>query len=372
MHAKAEHSLAQAGGQYPISAMMQQKEARKAIRVRPSSVPVIVLTGFLGSGKTTVLNHILQAQGSPRVAVLVNDFGSINIDAKLIVNIEGEVISLANGCICCTIRGDLYESVTRLLNQGAELDAILIEASGISNPAEIALTFINTDLSARTKMDCILGVIDAEEILDLDHRSLQLAREQIEVADIIAINKTDLVTPGKLLEVQHWIQKNAPQTRIIETTFGRIPAPLLFGNLHQPYEAAKLRKSKEHIHDDDDLSHHGFETILLQENEPLSLTAVQQMLVNSPGTIFRAKGFLYTADMPQEKLVLQMAGKRISVRSGGAWDKAPASEVVLIGVEGGFDPYELQAGWENCRASRHARTEAHKWLDAALQWLRKK
>lgn len=352
--------------------MIQWKEAREELSVSASVVPVIILTGFLGSGKTTVLNHVLQVQNSPRVAVLVNDFGSINIDAKLIVNVEGEIISLANGCICCTIRGDLYESVTRLLNQNTELDAILIEASGISNPAEIALTFINTDLSARTKVDCIVGVIDAEEILDLDHRSLKLAREQIEVADIIAVNKTDLVTPEKVLEVQRWIQKNAPQARIIETTFGRIPATLLFGDLHTPSDGTKLSISHEHAHHEDDLSHHGFATVLLQENEPLSLTAVQQMLVNSPSTIFRAKGFLYTADMPQEKLVLQMAGKRISVSSGGAWDKAPASAVVLIGAEGGFDPCELQAGWENCRASRHARTEAHKWLDAALQWLRKK
>lgn len=337
-----------------------------------SVVPVIILTGFLGSGKTTVLNHILQVQNSPRVAVLVNDFGSINIDARLIINIEGEVISLANGCICCTIRGDLYESVTQLLNQNTELDAILIEASGISNPAEIALTFINTDLSARTKVDCILGIIDAEEILDLDHRSLKLAREQIAVVDIIAINKTDLVTPDKVLEVQRWIQKNAPQARIIETTFGQIPATLLFGDLHISPDANRLSISLEHDHHDDDLSHHGFATILLQETEPLSLTAVQQMLVNSPGSIFRAKGFLYTADIPKEKLVLQMAGKRISVSSGGAWNKAPASEVVLIGASGSFNPREIEAGWENCRASRHARTEAHKWFDAALQWLRRK
>lgn len=340
------------------------------ISVELSSVPIIILAGFLGSGKTTVLNHVLQAKSSPRVAVLVNDFGSINIDAKLIINIEGEVISLANGCICCTIRSDLYQAVTQLLNQNASLDAILIEASGISDPAEIALTFINTDLSARTKIDCILGVVDAEEVMDLDPQSQKLAREQVEVADIIAINKTDLVTPERVLEVQRWIKKNAPHARIIETSFGRIPTTLLFGDLR--FDRTKLNTNKEHDHHDGDLSHHGFTTILLQAGEPLSLTAVQQMLVNMPSTIFRAKGFLYTAELSQEMLVLQMAGKRISVTSSGAWNQAPASEIVLIGTTGTFDAQKIKSAWENCLASRNTRSEAHKWFNAAVQWLRRK
>lgn len=167
-----------------------------------------IITGFLGSGKTTLLNRILHADHGLRVAVLVNDFGAINIDTQLVVGVEEDTISLANGCICCTIRGDLLKATFDLLQRPEPPEYILVETSGVSDPLEVALTFRAIQ---RVQIDSILTVMDAEQILSLDQRYAALAIYQVGMADIVILNKVDLVDGAQLQAVRDYIRRIVPR-----------------------------------------------------------------------------------------------------------------------------------------------------------------
>ena len=172
--------------------------------------PVTVLTGYLGAGKTTLLNRILSEDHGKRYAVIVNEFGEVGIDNDLIVGADEEVFEMNNGCVCCTVRGDLIRVVSGLMKRKGGFDAIIIETTGLADPGPVAQTFfVDDDVRAKTQLDSVTAVVDAKH-LPLRLADSKEAAEQVAFADQIILNKTDLVTPAELAAVEAAVRKINP------------------------------------------------------------------------------------------------------------------------------------------------------------------
>ena len=185
------------------------------------AVPITILTGFLGAGKTTLLNRILTGNHGLRVGVLVNDFGAINIDAELVVGVDGNTISLANGCVCCQIRDDLIESVVALLARPEAIEYILLEASGVADPAGIFATFTDLNLRDRIRLDSVICVVDADQVFAHPEYPplLELKLLQIGFADMLILNKVDLAGPAQVEKVKNWLDEHFGRLRVVETNY---------------------------------------------------------------------------------------------------------------------------------------------------------
>ncbi len=339
-------------------------------------IPITILTGYLGAGKTTLLNRILHGDHGKRIAVLVNDFGAVNVDAKLVVDVEGETISLANGCICCTIRGDLIESVQTLLTSDTPPDYIVIEASGVSDPAQVVITFNRSALRARVRIDSIITVLDAEQFSDINGQPETLVRDQLRVADIVLLNKVDLVDDTQLEQMHTLIRELVNKARIIETSYCDVPLPLLIDvNAHNPQWATQSPDHGVHVHDVDEMldhEHHDhslvFSTWTWNCPDPLSIMALRRVLEDIPISIYRIKGIVYAQDIPDQQVILQMVGKRASLTEGRAWQGTPATSITMIGDPHAFSAHDFREQLDACRADDTG--DSVSLVDGILRWLR--
>ena len=301
-----------------------------------SRVPVTILTGFLGAGKTSLLNHILSGSHGLRIAVLVNDFGAVNIDEALIENRDGDVVSLENGCICCSLSAGLQITAAQLVRRQPQPDHIVIETSGVSDPFEVASAFNDPELKPYAPLEGVVTVVDAELAPTLEDDMLRLAKHQVYAADIIVLNKTDLVDKDGHRRVSAWLRELAPRARIVEAVHGRVPLELLFdiGGAVELVDGAVLRdQAGAQRHDQPP-----FDTYTFESAVPVSVQRLHALLGQLPKSIFRVKGIVNLAEKPEHPCVLQSTGKRATLTVGQPWDnRTPDTRIVFIGARGGVD-----------------------------------
>jgi G3E family GTPase len=319
----------------------------------PDKIPVTVLTGYLGAGKTTLLNRILSEPHGKKYAVIVNEFGEIGIDNDLVVGADEEVFEMNNGCICCTVRGDLIRILDGLLKRRGQFDGILIETTGLADPAPVAQTFFLDDtVGGRTALDAVVTVADAKWLKER-LKDAPEAKNQIGFADIILLNKTDLVTPEELRDVELRIRAINPYARVHRTERCDVPIQSLLGqgafDLQRILEIEPQFLAGDHHHDGHDHGHHhngglkhyhdeDMQSLSLKSDKPLDpekfLPWINDLVAKEGPKILRCKGVLSFKDDPQ-RFVLQGVHMVLDGDHQRDWkpDERRESRLVFIGRE---------------------------------------
>ncbi|GMU51813.1 MAG: hypothetical cobalamin synthesis protein P47K/CobW [Candidatus Xenobia bacterium] len=291
---------------------------------RAQEIPLTVIGGYLGAGKTTLLNHLLRHSRGRRYAVLVNDFGSLNIDAALI-EADG-VLRLENGCVCCSLSNGLANALHLVSERDPPPEHVLIEASGVSDPQRIACY----GHVAPFLPDGVVVVADAETVREKSQDPFvgDSVQRQLKCADLLVLNKLDLVAESERAALRAWLASLAPQARLVETRFGDLPADLLGGLAASP--GAFSSESE---------SHPEYESWSFATESPLSERSLRLCLEGWPDAVLRAKGVLYLAEEPTRRYVFQRMGRRWTLTPHRAWlpQERPSSELVLIALAGQCD-----------------------------------
>jgi G3E family GTPase len=361
--------------------MSEQASPEKVQENAPEKVPVTVLTGYLGAGKTTLLNRILSEPHGKKYAVIVNEFGEIGIDNDLIVGADEEVFEMNNGCICCTVRGDLVRILDGLMRRKGKFDAIIVETTGLADPAPVAQTFfIDENVGRKTRLDAVVTVADAKWLNDR-LKDAPEAKNQIAFADVILINKTDLVTPAELEEVEARIRGINPYAKVHKTQHAQIPLHEVLGRnafdldrileIEPEFlEGEDHDRGHDHDHGHDHHDDHGhkhahshgglkhyhdedMQSISLRTDKPLDpdkfFPWVQDLVQKEGPSILRCKGILSFRNDDQ-RFVFQGVHMILDGDHQRPWNKGEKRDSRIIFIGRNLPGKKITEGFESCIA----------------------
>jgi G3E family GTPase len=338
-------------------------------------IPVTVLTGYLGAGKTTLLNRILSEPHGKKYAVIVNEFGEIGIDNDLVVGADEEVFEMNNGCICCTVRGDLIRIIDGLMRRKGKFDAIIVETTGLADPAPVAQTFfVDENVGKKARLDAVVTVADAKWLRDR-LKDAPEAKNQIAFADVILINKTDLVTDAELRETEARIRGINPYARLHRTQRAQIPLQEVLGrnafDLERILEIEPaFLETDEHDHDHDHHHDHGghghahgglkhyhdeeMQSISLSTDAPLDpdkfFPFIQNLVQAEGPNILRCKGILSLKDDPQ-RFVFQGVHMMLDGDHQRDWKEGETRQSRVVFIGRNLPEEKIRKGFESTVAT---------------------
>ena len=294
-------------------------------------IPFTVIGGFLGAGKTTLLNHLLTESSGIRFAVLVNDFGDLNIDESLISSHDGQTISLANGCVCCSISNDFNQTVINLVKRIEEFDQVVVEASGVSEPDRIMdIARLDPELSPGG----IVVLVDAAEVQNrsTDRYINNIVLKQLQTAELLIVNKTDLVSKEKLSELEVWLENVSPNAVRLNTSGGVVPVQVIFGEKIKSNGFSDKADGETSRSEDSNYPHHNhqFKSLALNISKQFNRKTFELWCDALPHSVIRGKGFLRFRDDPEHFWIWQKVGKHSSFKKSLV--ETEITKLLLIGT----------------------------------------